>query len=280
MMKKFYWLKLKNDFFSDKAIKKLRRIAGGDTYTIIYLKMQLLSLANEGKLYYEGVEDAFYKELALDLDEEEENVHATIIFLESVGLIEKMNDEEYLLTAVPFLIGKESESAERVRRFREKNNTKTLQCNGDVTECNENVTIEKEKEIDIEIEKEKEIDIGIEKRGKSDYKSIVALYNETCVSFPKVSKLSEARKKAIKARLNTYTLEDFKKLFEEAEASDFLKGKNSRNWQASFDWLIKDANIVKVLDGNYRNKGVNAFITRDRQDRADDLKAIEDLYMN
>lgn len=280
MMKKFYWLKLKNDFFSDKAIKKLRRIAGGDTYTIIYLKMQLLSLANEGKLYYEGVEETFYKELALDLDEEEENVHATIIFLESVGLIEKMNDEEYLLTAVPFLIGKESESAERVRRFREKNNTKTLQCNGRVTECNESVTIEKEIEKEKEKEKEIEIEIEIEKREKSDYKSIVALYNETCVSFPKVSKLSEARKKAIKARLNTYTVEDFKKLFEETEASDFLKGKNSRNWQASFDWLIKDANMVKVLDGNYRNKGVNAFTTRDRQDRADDLKAIEDLYMN
>jgi predicted phage replisome organizer len=273
MMKKFYWLKLKNDFFSDKAIKKLRRIAGGDTYTIIYLKMQLFSLANEGKLFYEGLEDAFYKELALDLDEDEDNVRATLIFLENVGLIEKVNDEEYLLNAVPFLIGKESESAERVRRFREKNNVKALQCNANVTGCNENVTIEKE------IEKEIEIDIEKEKREKSDYKNIVAMYNETCVSFPKVSKLSDARKKAIKARLNTYSLEDFKKLFEEAEASDFLKGKNARNWQASFDWLIKDANMVKVLDGNYRNKGVNAFTTKDKQERADDLKAIEDLYM-
>jgi predicted phage replisome organizer len=273
MMKKFYWLKLKNDFFSDKAIKKLRRIAGGDTYTIIYLKMQLFSLANEGKLFYEGLEDAFYKELALDLDEDEDNVRATLIFLENVGLIEKVNDEEYLLNAVPFLIGKESESAERVRRFREKNNVKALQCNANVTGCNENVTIEKEIEID------KDIEIDKEKREKSDYKNIVAMYNETCVSFPKVSKLSDARRKAIKARLNTYSLEDFKKLFEEAEASDFLKGKNARNWQASFDWLIKDANMVKVLDGNYRNKGVNAFTTKDKQERADDLKAIEDLYM-
>jgi predicted phage replisome organizer len=277
MMKKFYWLKLKNDFFSDKAIKKLRRIAGGDTYTIIYLKMQLFSLANEGKLFYEGLEDAFYKELALDLDEDEDNVRATLIFLENVGLIEKVNDEEYLLNAVPFLIGKESESAERVRRFREKNNVKALQCNANVTGCNENVTIEKEIEIEIEIEKEIEKDK--EKREKSDYKNIVAMYNETCVSFPKVSKLSDARRKAIKARLNTYSLEDFKKLFEEAEASDFLKGKNARNWQASFDWLIKDANMVKVLDGNYRNKGVNAFTTKDKQERADNLKAIEDLYM-
>ena len=62
------------------------------------------------------------------------------------------------------------------------------------------------------------------------------------------------RKKTIKARLNTYSLDDFKKLFEKSEASDFLKGKNERNWIATFDWLIKDANIAKVLDGNYDNK--------------------------
>jgi len=62
------------------------------------------------------------------------------------------------------------------------------------------------------------------------------------------------RKKTIKARLNTYSLDDFKNLFEKAEASDFLKGKNDRSWIATFDWLIKDANIAKVLDGNYDNK--------------------------
>ena len=59
MAKKFYWLKLSENFFRQPRIKKLRRIAGGDTYTIIYLKMQLLSLENEGKLYFEGVEETF-----------------------------------------------------------------------------------------------------------------------------------------------------------------------------------------------------------------------------
>ena len=62
------------------------------------------------------------------------------------------------------------------------------------------------------------------------------------------------RKKTIKARLNTYSLDDFKLLFEKSEESEFLKGKNDRNWSATFDWLIKDANIAKVLDGNYDNK--------------------------
>ena len=90
-----------------------------------------------------------------------------------------------------------------------------------------------------------------------DYSRIVNMYNNTCVSFPKITKLSDARKKAIKARLNTYTYDDFKQLFEKAQASDFLKGKNNRNWQPNFDWFIKDNNMVKVLDGNYDNKGSN-----------------------
>ena len=49
-------------------------------------------------------------------------------------------------------------------------------------------------------------------------------------------------------------MDDFKTLFEKAEASDFLKGGNSSNWSATFDWLIKDANMAKVLDGNYSNR--------------------------
>ena len=83
---------------------------------------------------------------------------------------------------------------------------------------------------------------------------IVDLYHSICVSFPSVRVLSDARKKAIKARLNTYTLDDFKKCFENAEASSFLKGSNHRNWQATFDWLTKDSNMAKVLDGNYADK--------------------------
>lgn len=91
-------------------------------------------------------------------------------------------------------------------------------------------------------------------RGNIDYQQIADMYNATCVSFPRLTKLSEKRKKAIKARLNTYTVEDFKRLFEMAESSSFLKGANNRNWSATFDWLIADGNMAKVLDGNYQDK--------------------------
>ena len=100
------------------------------------------------------------------------------------------------------------------------------------------------------------------KSPKGDYESetpessafitIRELYNSVCGSYPRLVKMSDARKRAISARLKTgYTLDDFRLLFEKAEASDFLKGANKRNWSATFDWLISDTNMAKVLDGNY-----------------------------
>lgn len=91
-------------------------------------------------------------------------------------------------------------------------------------------------------------------RDSIDYQQIADLYNETCVSFPRLTKLSESRKKAIRARLKQYSVDDFRRIFELAESSDFLKGKNDRNWSATFDWMVKDANMAKILDGNYNDK--------------------------
>ncbi len=94
-----------------------------------------------------------------------------------------------------------------------------------------------------------------DKSSGTPYFKIQRLYSSICKSYPKLTKLSDARKKAIHARFASgYELEDFKRLFEMAEASSFLKGANNRNWQATFDWLIKDANMAKVLDGNYTDK--------------------------
>lgn len=83
---------------------------------------------------------------------------------------------------------------------------------------------------------------------------IVEIYNAVCLSYPKVTKLSDSRRRAINARLKKYDLDDFKSMFGQAEKSEFLKGDNSKNWNATFDWMIKDSNMAKILDGNYANK--------------------------
>ena len=247
MSKRYYWLKLYDDFFTSKRIKRLRSIAGGDTFTIIYLKMQLKALKTDGFLYFDGVLDNFAEELALDLDEKPEDVHLTIQYLLSVGLLESNQEDVYKLTYMDKVIGSEDASAERVRNYRERQ--KALHCNTDVTEVKRICNVEIEKEIEIEIR-----DRDRDRDKRIDYQQIVDMYNETCVSFPRLKSLSDSRKKAIKARLKTYTVEDFKTMFEKAEASDFLKGGNNRNWSATFDWMIKDSNMAKILDGNYDNK--------------------------
>lgn len=117
--KRFYWLKLKDDYFNNPKIKKLRKIAGGDTFTIIYLKMQLLSVSNKGIIEFEGIEPTIEEELALKLDEELDNVTVTLNYLKLQGLIESNNNEFLLLDACKN-IGSECDSAERVRAFRDK----------------------------------------------------------------------------------------------------------------------------------------------------------------
>lgn len=98
-----------------------------------------------------------------------------------------------------------------------------------------------------------------EKSERVNYQEIINLYNTICLSYPRIKSLSEARKQAIRARLKSYKVDSFKTLFEKAEASDFLKGANNRNWSATFDWLLKDSSMAKVLDGNYDNNAGNNY---------------------
>lgn len=112
------------------------------------------------------------------------------------------------------------------------------------------------REVESREEEEREPDVHPGAASPVPYESIKTMYNEICKSFPRCVSMSEARKKSIRARFKSgYKLDDFKALFTKAESSSFLKGKNGRNWSATFDWLISDSNMAKVLDGNYDDKG-------------------------
>ena len=209
--KRYFWLKLHKDFFKRKEIKRLRKIAGGDTYTIIYLEMMLRSIMDDGKLFFDGLEDDFASELALDLDEDEENVKITIQYLLKTGLLEIRSDEEYYLPDTKDSTGCETAVAARVRKHREKQ--KALQCNIDVTQvkhlCNG--------EIETEIEKEIELD-KIHCHAEHDHisKPIIEIIDylnlKTGKSYKNTTKKTQS---LIKARLNEhFTVDDFKKVID------------------------------------------------------------------
>lgn len=203
--KRYYWLKLPEDFFRQKEIKRLRKIAGGDTFTIIYLKMLLRSMEDDGKLYYEGYESDFVNELALDIDEEAENVEVTVKFLLANGILQENTVSEYEITTANEMVGSECESARRVRRHRaataiSAGSVKALHCNGPVTTCNT------EKEIDKE--KEKEVEKEVDKRKTDDVRRICEILNAKAGTNYRPS--TAATQKHINARLSEgFTVDDF-----------------------------------------------------------------------
>ena len=214
--KRYYWLKLQDDFFKSKRIKKLRKIAGGDTYTIIYLKMQLLAMKNNGVLEFTGLENTFAEELALDLDEEPENVAVTVNYLLSCGLLETDNETQYFVPYAVENTGCEGAAAKRMREMRAR---KASQCYADVTP----VLQERYGEKEIEIEIDKEIyrsTTGVnpgekspEKPKKGDgnpaYKEIIDYLNTVCGTSYRAT--SKATQRLISARLHEgFTVEDFK----------------------------------------------------------------------
>ena len=145
--KRYYWIQLAQDFFKSKEMKLLRKIAGGDTHTIIYLKMMLISLEDGGHIYYDGLADNLAEEIALVIDENVEDIKITLIFLESKGLLTRINDRDYFLEQVPEMVGSETASTRRSRKHRE---LRGLHCNTIATTCNGDIDIEKD--IDTEID--------------------------------------------------------------------------------------------------------------------------------
>lgn len=136
-LKRYYWFRLHKDFFQKKEIKRLRRVAGGDTYAVIYLKMLLRSIADGGKLYFDGYEETFVSELALDIDEDEQNVQITVNYLLKNGLLLECEADEYYLPEASNNTGSETAAASRMRKLRNK--SKELECNNVTQQCN-NVT--------------------------------------------------------------------------------------------------------------------------------------------
>lgn len=79
------------------------------------------------------------------------------------------------------------------------------------------------------------------------------------------------RKAAVLARARENGEEALNIVANKAAESDFLNGKNDRGWVATFDWLMKPNNFVKVLEGNYDNTGENKAIKNN-------VKDIDDLW--
>ena len=137
--KKYYWLKLKSDFFEDDTIQFIEEQENGMLYVNFYLKLCLKSLKYDGKLIrfigntlmpYDG------KSLSKLTNTDVDTVRVAMELFKQIGLVEILDSGEIYLSQINEMIGSESAVAERVRKHRllKSADKKALQCNTNVTQ--------------------------------------------------------------------------------------------------------------------------------------------------
>ena len=159
--KKYYWLKLQKTFFSDKKMKKMRLIAGGEIYTVIYLKLLLESLDNGGLIEFENICDNPAEELSLMIDETADNIKACLVILEKLKLCE-YNDNFISFNDIQDMIGSITTAGIRKSEQRKRIEQKTMEGQQEDNvptvspKCPPEIELEKDKEKDTDTEREKE----------------------------------------------------------------------------------------------------------------------------
>lgn len=243
------WIKMATNIFDNRKIRLIESLPDGDAIIVIWMKLLCLAgnINDSGMVYFTKEIPYTEQMMATQFNRPLATVQMAMKTFEQFGMVEIINDMLHISNWEKYqnIEGMDKiREQNRIRKQKQRERQKlSLEENCHVTSRDSHATEENKNRIEIEEEKE-----------RINYHKIVNLYNDICISFPKVKTLSESRKKSIRARLSTYTYNDFENLFNKAESSDFLKGKNSRDWQANFDWMIKDSNMAKTLDGNFDNK--------------------------
>lgn len=229
--KRYFWLKLNENFFEDDTIAWIEEQDNGTEYIIFYLKLALKSLTDDGYLIrYVGEKLIPYdvKALAKLTNTDTDTVRVAMNLFLEVGILSQLDSGEIYLNQIDEMIGSETESAKRVRKHRAKQNL--LQSNGKALQSNSGViesNTEKEIERELEKELEKELDIDIDSPAKAEpdipFKEIVEFLNDKTNSNYRHT--SKATQQLIKARVNDgFEQDDFKQVIE-VKANQWLNDK-------------------------------------------------------
>lgn len=258
--KKYYWLKLNENFFERDDIRVIENMPNGVLYINFYLKLLLKSIKTEGSLKFREVIPYTPEMLASVTNTDIDTVRVATKLFVDLNMMEMWDDGTIFMVETQNMIGSESSSAERVRRHREKKKLEEekqlmLQCNDDETKSN----TEKEIELDIDIEKEidKENNKGESEETLSvkDKNQVVDLWNEVANQYGlnqvRLLKAGTTRYNMLKARIDEYSLEEILEAINNIKSSPFLQGKNDRGWTIDFEWFVRPNNFPKVLEGNY-----------------------------
>ena len=255
--KKYYYLKLKENFFDSDALVVLESQKDGYLYSNILLKMYLKSLKNDGRLAFNEVIPYNVDMLATLTRHQVGTVEKALNMFEALGLIEVLDNGVIYMMDIQNYIGRSSTEADRQREyqkriFAEKNHQPAL-CESSNNESNvksckksNNISnnesnkiftpeIELEKEIEIELDREKDIDYCAQSAPtKKPHKKKYGAYNHVRLTDEEFNRLVEEYGEAI-------TTEYIKKVDEYCE----LKGAVYKNHNLAIRNFLKRDNVKK-----------------------------------
>ncbi|MDE5945913.1 MAG: phage replisome organizer N-terminal domain-containing protein [Oscillospiraceae bacterium] len=256
--KKYYWIKLKTDFFDLETIDWLMSQKNGCEYVVLYQKLCLLTANKGGKLVStigEIIMPYDANKIARDTKFPFDTVVVALELFKKIGLIYEEDNGILKIPYIDEIVGSESESAQRVRDFRARK--AALQCNTDVTNNVTNVTLQCNTEIDKDLEKDIETDLDLDiDLDPANAEKMLKMYQKICKSLPKIKKCNKYDIKHANIIAKKFSDDDIKGVFEKAERNIFLKGQkkdNKMDWKANFHWIITPENFQKIFDGKYDN---------------------------
>ena len=249
------WIKLTTDMFDNRKIRHLRKLPEGNNIVLIWV--MLLTMAgkcNAGGMIF-LTENIPYnsKLLAEEVDFEERVVELALKALHELGMIE--TDGDY------FTISnwKEHQNVEGMERIREQNRIRkqnqrakqklaieeshVTSRHRHATDIDKDIDIEKDNTVSIDTVRSTKVQPVIEEWNKLNLQKVISVNAGT------------TRNTLLNARLKEYGLEKVLEAIRSIDKSSYLKGQNRSGWTVTFDWFLKPSNFIKVLEGNYLDKG-------------------------
>ena len=205
--KKYYWLKLKRDFFKRHDIKIIESRPNGEKYVLFYMKLLVESIDHEGKLRFNDTIPYNDEMLATITNTDIDVVRTAVKLFNQLGMMDILEDGTIFMQEIQKMVGHETYWAVKKREERER---KSLELEiVKPSQTSPSKSIEKEKELDKDKEKDKDIDKEKDKELKEARKYIIKHLNDILgrnIFKPN----AEKNKRHIDARLKEgYTIEDF-----------------------------------------------------------------------
>lgn len=237
--KKYFWFKLKEDFFQSKEIKMIRKLPSGADILIVLLKLQLKSLSTNGIIEIDGLCDSIEDEISVIIDEDINLIKLSLAALRRFDLISLVDTKDIKMLLHNELVGSETASTIRSRKSRElsKKEEKALLSNTNATNCN----------TDIEIDIEKEKELYIENRNSILDKTLLNKFINEVINITgnSLNSVEKAIKKSEVVNIPNMTM--IKCLENIVKPNDFLK-------KVHLNFFIKEMNVEDISNGKYLNE--------------------------